>query len=179
MNITIKSHHVNITGALKEYAHKKLEKVLKYFDNIQDVILEMDIRDNSDEDSRQFAAAIVHASQTVIRAEQASRDMYAAIDVVVEKLSQQLKKHKEKLRDHNRKPSAKIIGGESDTTSQKLAKPEMGEDRLYEQKPMDIDEAVDLLDERKTPFLMFRNIRTEEINVVYPISKGKIGLIEP
>ena len=41
MNITIKPHHVNITGALKEYAHKKADKILKFFDNIQDVIIEL------------------------------------------------------------------------------------------------------------------------------------------
>lgn len=177
MNITIKSHHVNITGALKEYAHKKVEKLLKFFDNIQDVIIELDIRDNSDEDSRQFAAGILHASQTVLRAEESSRDMYASIDLVCEKLTQQLKKHKEKLRDHNRKLAAKSQPEEASAKSPNDTT--LDEDDLYIAKPMDIDEAADVLTERKTPFLMFRNIRSEEINVVYPLGKGKIGLIEP
>jgi len=179
MNITIKSHHVNITGALKDYAHKKVEKILKFFDNIQDVIIELDIRDNSDEDSRQFAAGILHASQTVLRAEEASRDMYASIDLVCEKLAQQLKKHKEKLRDHNRKAAAAVKGDKDITAPKSTSSAEFDEDDLYIAKPMEIDEAADILTERKTPFLMFRNIRSEEINVVYPLGKGKIGLIEP
>ena len=178
MNITIKSHHVNITGALKEYAHKKVEKILKFFDNIQDVIIELDIRDTADEDSRQFAAGILHASQTVLRAEESSRDMYASIDLVCDKLTLQLKKHKEKLRDHNRKLAGKVVTDNEPVVKSDAPK-DLDEDELYIAKPMDIDEAADVLTERKTPFLMFRNIRSEEINVVYPMGKGKIGLIEP
>jgi putative sigma-54 modulation protein len=177
MNITIKSHHVNITGALKEYAHKKVEKLLKFFDNVQEVIIELDIRDTSDEDSRQFAAGIIHASQTTIRAEESSRDMYASIDLLCEKLTQQLKKHKEKLRDHNRKTAVK--GLTEEPLSKSEIAPELDADNLYIEKPMTVDEAADILEERRTPFLMFRNIRSEEINVIYPINKDKIGLIEP
>ncbi len=176
MTITIKSQHVNITGALKEYAEKKVEKILKYFDNIQDVTIELDIRDTADEDSRQFVAGIVHASQTVLRAEESSRDMYASIDSVCEKLATQLKKHKEKLRDHTRKISKHEI---ESTSSKSDSKSGPVSDDLYVEKPMDIDEAVDHLIEKKTPFFMFRNIQSEEINVVYPISGDKFGLIEP
>lgn len=177
MNITIKAHHVNITGALKDYANKKVEKLLKFFDNVQDVTIELDIRDASDEDSRQFVAGIIHASQTIIRAEESSRDMYASIDLVCEKLGVQLKKHKEKLRDHNRKAGAKAINIEPGDKND--IAPELDADNLYIPKPMTVDEAVELLEERELPFLMFRNIRTEEINVVYPIGSSKIGHLEP
>jgi putative sigma-54 modulation protein len=179
MNITIKALHINITGALKEYAEKKVEKILKFFDNIQDVVIELDIRDSADEDERQFAAGILHASQTAIRAEEASRDMYASIDAVCDKLALQLKKHKEKLRDHNRKEAMKGLSDDDAVTPKSKRDLIHEADSMYVPKPMDIDEAVDLLIEKKTPLLMFRNIRSEEINVVYVISKGKFGLIEP
>ncbi|NBV42094.1 ribosome-associated translation inhibitor RaiA [bacterium] len=180
MNITIKALHVNITGALKEYAQKKVEKVLKYFDNVQDVVIELDIRDSADEDARQFVAGIIHASQTVIRAEAESRDMYGSIDLVCDKLSHQLKKHKEKLRDHHKKTSARSLTEESTGKNGKTKTVTVNDEQeLYIAKPMEVDEAVDILAEQKTAFLMFRNIRTEEINVVYPIKKGQFGLIEP
>ncbi len=181
MNITVKALHVDITPAIKEYAHKKIEKLQKFFDNTQDIIVELDFLHNAQESTRYFAAGIVHASQGTLRAEEYASDLYAAIDLLYEKLSLQLKKHKEKLRDHTKRGTVKLgalLGtvpeGDSHDVPQ-VDKPSY----LYIPKPMDPEEAAEILDERHIPFLMFRNLKTEEINVVYRLSTGGCGLIEP
>jgi putative sigma-54 modulation protein len=181
MNITVKTLHIDITPAIKEYAHKKMEKLQKFFDNTQEIIVELDYYHNAQESQRHFAAGIIHASQGTIHAEDRASDLYAAIDALYEKLSQQLKKHKEKMRDHTRRGTTKLgilLGGAIEEDHHETPKKEKPS-YLYVPKPMDPEEAVTLLEERETPFIMFRNLKTEQINVVYPLSDGGFGLIEP
>ena len=92
MNITVKTHHVDITDALKAYAEKKLAKVDKFFENIQDINIELNIEERSVPEKRQIAKGTLHASGITIRAEEAAIDMYASIDLLFEKVSVQLKK---------------------------------------------------------------------------------------
>jgi len=181
MNITIKALHVDITPAIKEYAHKKMEKLQKFFDNTQEIIVELDYFHTAQESQRYFAAGIIHASQGTIHGEDRASDLYAAIDALHDKLALQLKKHKEKLRDHTRRGTTKLGILMSDSIEEdhhetpKKEKPSY----LYVPKPMDPEEAMTLVEERETPFIMFRNLKTEQINVVYPLSTGGFGLIEP
>ena len=181
MKITIKALHIDITPGIKEYAHKKMEKLQKFFDNTQDIVVELDYLHNAQESQRHFAAGIIHASQGTIHAEDRASDLYAAIDALHDKLALQLKKHKEKLRDHTRRGTTKLgilMGDAVDDASHDVPKKEKPS-YLYVPKPMDPEEAMTLVEERETPFIMFRNLKTEQINVVYPLSTGGFGLIEP
>ena len=68
MKFNVKAHHVEITEALKEYAQKKMDKLERFFENIQEIVLDLNISDNSDENQRQIASATIFASGTIIRA---------------------------------------------------------------------------------------------------------------
>ena len=92
MLVNVRTHHLDITAALKEYAKKKLVKLDRFFENIQEITIELDISSASDENKRQIANAIVKASGVLIRAEEANKDMYASIDGIFDKLEAQLLK---------------------------------------------------------------------------------------
>ncbi len=176
MKITIRTHHIDITPALKEYAEKKAEKLEKYFESIQEVQIELDVVATADENERQLAIGIIKASQTLIRAEVASKDMYASIDLLEEKLETQLRKHKEKLKSHEKSRQKRSLNAPVKVAPRKV---EVSEDaKLMAAKPIDVEEAADILVMEKTRFLVFRNAQTQQINVIYPISKGHFGLIE-
>jgi len=97
MQINITGHHVDITPALRAYVEEKLERLERHFDNITNahVILEI-------EKDRQKAEATVHVSRGQVYADSEDENMYAAIDSLADKLDRQIKKHKEKLKDHHR-----------------------------------------------------------------------------
>ncbi len=97
MQINITGHHVDITPALRAYVEEKLERLERHFDNITNahVILEI-------EKDRQKAEATIHVSRGQVYADSEDENMYAAIDSLVDKLDRQIKKHKEKLKDHHR-----------------------------------------------------------------------------
>lgn len=102
MNLNISGHHVEVTPPLRDYVLAKLKRVERHFDKLisADVILSV-------EKLRQKAEATIHASGADLHAEAIDGDMYAAIDLLMDKLDQQTRKHKEKLREHHGKESHK------------------------------------------------------------------------
>lgn len=97
MQINISGHHVELTPAIKDYVNSKLDKLSRHHDRITstNVILSVD-------KLIQKAEASVHVSGKDFFANSESEDLYAAIDVLADKLDRQLIKHKEKNRNHHR-----------------------------------------------------------------------------
>lgn len=103
MNLNISGHHLDLTPPLREYVTTKLKRIERHFDHLinADVILSV-------EKLRHKAEATVHASGADLHAEAVvDADMYAAIDALMDKLDQQTRKHKEKLRHHHVKTAVK------------------------------------------------------------------------
>ncbi|HLG29518.1 MAG TPA: ribosome-associated translation inhibitor RaiA [Candidatus Brocadiales bacterium] len=93
MDITISGRHLNVTEAMKDYARKKAAKLERFFDRIRKIQVTLDV-----EGERQIAEMIVSAARgSTLIAEVSAADMYAAIDLAVDKLEKQLIRHKEKL----------------------------------------------------------------------------------
>lgn len=96
MNLNISGHHVEVTPPLREYVLAKLKRVERHFEHLisAEVILSVD-------KLQQKAEATIHTSGANLHAEAINGDMYAAIDLLIDKLDQQTRKHKEKLRNHH------------------------------------------------------------------------------
>ncbi|MFT5708775.1 MAG: putative sigma-54 modulation protein [Oceanospirillaceae bacterium] len=95
MQINITGHHVDLTKALTEYAHLKIEKLERHFDNITNVQVTLSVEKN-----RQKAEANLHLSGKEIFASDEQDQMYAAIDGLSDKLDRQIIRYKEKLKSH-------------------------------------------------------------------------------
>ena len=181
MLITIRAHHVSITAALKEHAQKKIEKLERFFTNIQEIIVELDVIDSSDENDSQIAMATVYASGTTIRAKETSKDLYASLDMLCDKIEGQLKKYKDKLKDHKGKGDKRSFQAFSILEPPKNAEKNHRHELKprYVSKPMYPEDAAYTLDVEHLDFLVFRNAESDEINVIYPLASGEYGLIEP
>lgn len=95
MQITVSGHHVEVTPPLREYVVSKFERLQRHFDQITNSDVTLIV-----EKLIQKAEATVHVSGADIFANAESEDMYAAIDLLADKLDRQLIKHKEKSRRH-------------------------------------------------------------------------------
>lgn len=91
MNLNLTGHHLEITPAIRDYVTSKLERVTRHFDHVIDVSVILSV-----EKLRQRIEASVHVRGKEIFAESDDSDMYAAIDLLVDKLDRQILKHKEK-----------------------------------------------------------------------------------
>jgi len=93
-NITIVARHLDITEAIKNYALQKAEKIKKFFEWILQIQITLDIGG----DNSHIVEMIVSVSRgPTLVAEAANPDMYRAIDLAVDKIESQLKKHKGKI----------------------------------------------------------------------------------
>lgn len=98
MRVLITGRHVGVTEPMKEYAREKIEKVEKIFGRLTKVEVTMDV--GHDAHAVEVVASAGGHQRFVAKAE--SPDMYAALDLVEEKLASQLRRHKQKLTDHHR-----------------------------------------------------------------------------
>jgi putative sigma-54 modulation protein len=96
MQLTLTGHHVDVTPALRGYVEKKMERVVRHFDQVIDVRCVLTV-----EKLEHKAEATLGVSGAVIHADAIDGDMYAAIDALADKLDRRMRKHKEKLTDHH------------------------------------------------------------------------------
>ncbi len=97
MQLNLSGHHIDITPALRDYVTSKLlERLERHFDNMTNMYVVLSV-----EKVRQKAEATLHVSGAKLFADAEHEDMYAAIDMLADKLDKQVKKHKEKKKDHH------------------------------------------------------------------------------
>lgn len=97
MNLNISGHHIEVTPAIRDYVTGKLDRVIRHFDNVTSVNVILSV-----EKLQQKAEITLHVKGKDIHADAVNGDLYASIDLLVDKLDRQVVKHKEKLSDHTR-----------------------------------------------------------------------------
>jgi len=95
MQMHLSGHHVEVTPALRSYVEKKLARILRHCDRLIEVqcTLTVEKLQHRAESTVRIAGASIHAAAI-------EADMYAAIDVLADKLDEQVKRHRGKARDH-------------------------------------------------------------------------------
>lgn len=94
--LVIKGKNIDVTPALKDYIGKKLSKLDKYAQHIVEIVVEMHVEKNPRIADNNIIDVNIYANGAVLRAEEANPDMYASIDLVIDKLERQMKKYEEK-----------------------------------------------------------------------------------
>lgn len=102
MQLNLTGHHIDVTPALRSYVTEKMARLERHFDNVTNMHVVLTV-----EKLRQKAEATLHVSGGGnLFADSTHEDMYAAIDSLTDKLDRQIKKHKEKLKDHHQQEGA-------------------------------------------------------------------------
>ena len=102
MNFSLTVQHLDIKPAIPDYVMAKLERVIRHFDDVIDVNVVMSV-----EKLRHKVEVNLHARGKDIHVEAIEPDMYAAIDVLADKLDRQVLKHKEKRESHRHEGASK------------------------------------------------------------------------
>jgi putative sigma-54 modulation protein len=105
--------------------------------------------------------------------------MYASIDLVLDKLEAQIKKHVSRVKEHRRQSRNAVIDVFTDPMQEEGGERVITGTSKFEPKPMHVDEAVMQLDTAENEFLVFLNAESERINVIYRRRNGGYGLIDP
>ncbi len=174
MNYIISGKNIEVTDGLRAAVYEKLGRLEKFFTADTDCQVTFSV-----EKERQRIEVTIPLKGHIIRAEQSSDDMYVTIDLVVEVIERQVTRYKKKLVD--KEQNSGYI--QSD---------------FFDVDDIDEDDEVNIIREKKVVlesmypedacvqmellghgFYVFRNAKTDKVNVVYKRKGNTYGLIEP
>ncbi len=174
MAITVRGKNINITPALKDYVEKRIGKVTKYFGALGEITVLLTV-----EKGHHIVEVTVPVNGMLLRGEESTTDMYASIDLVIEKLEKQIEKYKTKI---SRKLRSGVFKGDlvvNTGVTEAEGDFKIVKTKRFAVKPMDVQEAVMQMNLINHDFYVFTNADTEDVNVVYRRKDGNYGLIEP
>ena len=174
--------NLELSDRLKDYVTKKVEKLDRYLDAVEEARLDLSyVKSARSASDRQVAQLTVRGKGVLLRAEERSDDIFASVDAVLEKIHRQMERYKGKRwrnRGNGRSiaEAARKAGGKASPP----AAPVIARRKQFVVAPMDEEEAVDqmaLLGHEE--FFVFLNASTRRINILYRRRDGTYGLLEP
>jgi len=178
MQIAVNFRHMESSDAVRSYVEEKLSRVKKYIDEPIDAQVVLSVQKKI----HQRAEVTMVAKGLTMKSAEETEDMYAAIDLMVDKIERQLKRYKDKLKNHKGRDNSRQVHKSVITASsvdEGSAEPEIVRSHSFFVKPMSVEEAVMQMDLLHKDFLVYTDDRSEEMNVVYRRSDGNYGLIVP
>ncbi len=169
MEVIVRGKNVEITDAMEDYVIKKLGKMDKLL-NSQTVTAHVVL---SVEKERRIVEVAIPIQGMLLRAEESGGDMYASIDLVIDKLERQYRKFKTREKKKMLHESAAM------RTPTPQESPDLVRRKTFPVKPMTLDEALLQMDLLGHDFFAFSNVETDSINVLYRRRDGDYGLLEP
>lgn len=172
MKYNIRGDKLVVTKAIKEYIEEKLDRLNKYYENHKDLECKVVVRAKN---NLQSIEVTIPLNKFILRAEVTDKDLYAAIDLVVDKLEGQIRKNKTKLK--NRYEKIEISEMVLDFESEEEDNLDIVKRKDIDTKPMDEEEAILQMQLLNHDFFVFKNVDEECVSVIYKRKDNKYGII--
>ena len=181
--IIVTGRHIEITDAIREYSHKKIESLHLDYPRIIEAKIILDV-----EHHRQIAEIILFCADHIhIEVKSTTEDIYASIDESISKIARRMRKFKTRLlKSHRPRKDGSIrhleqkvfhaddLHGELETIEHSYIHQEQ-----YKVRPLYPDEAIMDLEINDRPFVVFHNQTTHKLAIMFRRKDGEYGLIEP
>lgn len=172
MKYNIRGDKLVVTKAIKEYVIEKMDKLNKYYDNPNNIECKVLVRAKN---NKQTVEVTIPLKNLILRAEVSDQDLYAAIDLVVDKLEGQIRKNKTRIKKrYDKSDVAEIVFEDIDDEQDELS---IVKRKDIESKPMDEEEAVLQMQLLNHDFFVFKNLDEDCVSVLYKRKDDKIGII--
>ena len=174
MKMNIRGSKVKITPAINDYIENKIGKLDKYLEDPSNVTANVVVKVKGKD---QTVEVTIPMKKLILRAEDTHNDLYAAIDLVSEKLERQIRKNKTRMK---KKVSKELIDFKVDFKIEKKKKKKgrIVKRKIVETKPMNEEEAILQMNLLGHDFFVFTNEATNEFNILYKRRDGNYGIIE-
>ena len=173
MKCKIRGEKIKVTSAIQEYVENKLSRLDKYFKSV-DVEASVLIKVKGKE---QAIEVTIPYDKYTLRSEERRDDLYAAIDLVIDKLEGQIRKNKTKLKKQIKK-SEEFFNFDYEIANEDVQENKIVKRKSFEMKPMSEEEAILELELLGHDFYIYRDYKTNDINVLYKRKDGNYGIIE-
>lgn len=183
LEVAIFPKNLELTDRIKEYVNKKIGKLDRYLGDIEetrvDLAYQKSARNPAD---RQVAQITIRGRGYILRTEERSDDIFAAIDLALDKMQRKIERFKGKrARGRGDGTPASVVAAEISTTAEETEEaPVIARRKTFSLIPMDENEAIEqMIQLGHENFFVFFNADTNSINVLYRRRDGTYGLIQP
>ena len=172
MQISVTFRQLEPSEALKNYVSERLSKFKRYLDGPVEAHVVLGL-----EKFRHLADVTIDSNGKIIKGREENADMYAAIDLVMDKMDMQLKKLRDKLRD--------VKGDRSRAPAPAVAEPDESPElppvrrQRVEVPPLQLADAVEMMQSGNDPLLVFTNVANGALGILYRRQDGHFVLVEP
>ena len=171
MKYNIRGNKIDVTKAIEDYIKSKISKVEKYFNDTAEAKAII-----SAKGKEQKVEVTIWSGKYNVRAEETHEDLYAAIDLVLDKLERQLKKYKDKIQDTKRTVKEEYVP-EIEEYFEEEEQNIVRRKQVF-LKPIDEEEVITQMELLGHTFFVFKNVETDKICVCYKRNDGDYGIIE-
>jgi len=175
MKINIRGDKLLVTEGIRSHIDSKLKKLEKYFDNHDELSANVLVRVTG---RNQTVEVTIPTNHFTLRAEEAHDDLYAAVDLVVDKLERQIRKNKTRIEKRSKKDKFKEINYEFNIEIDEEDNNKIVKRKTLDMKPMSEEEAILQMNLLGHVFFIFKNIDNENICLLYKRNDGNYGIIE-
>ena len=183
VNVEVFAKNIELTEAIRSYIEKKVSKLDRFIKEVDETRFDITYSKTARNVNERHSAQItLHGPGFILRAEERSDDLYAAIDQVMDKILRQIERYKGKK--YRNQTAAKNVAEELDISEPEkdliLEKPVILRRKNFKLQPMDEMEAIEQMNMvGHEDFYIFFNIKSNKINIVYRRRDGNYGVIEP
>jgi putative sigma-54 modulation protein len=182
-HVEIFAKNLELTEAIKGYIEKKVSKLDRFIREIDETRFDITYSKSARNVNERHSAQItLHGSGFILRAEERSDDLYAAIDLVMDKILRQIERYKGK-KYRSLTAAKNAAEGKEITDSEQnliLEKPIIVRRKRFKLSPMGEMEAIEQMNMvGHEDFFIFFNNQTNKMNIVYRRRDGNYGVIEP
>ena len=173
MKFNIRGSKVKITSAINDYIEAKIGKLDKYLENPDEITANVVVRVKGND---QTVEVTIPMKKIILRAEDTHNDLYAAVDLVSDKLERQIRKNKTRIK--KRVKDITDINVNFKVEKDEDEKGKIVKRNLIETKPMNEEEAILQMNLLGHDFFVFINDDTNQINILYRRKDSNYGIIE-
>lgn len=184
VDVSIHSSNLEVTQRLENYVEKKAGRLDRFMPNLTEIRVDLSSENTRSAVERQVAQITVRDDRgTILRAEERSSDIFAAIDAVVDKLYRQIKRYRGKRQRRWRGGGAEdqwvgeplpVVEEDEDAEEQTIVRY-----KRFPLQPMSTEEAIEQMELLGHDFFVFFSAEEEAINVLYRRRDGNYGLLQP
>lgn len=183
LNFNIRGENIEVTPAIREHVEKKVQKLERYFTEGADATANVNLKVYNDRQTK--VEVTIPMKNLTLRAEERHEDMYAAIDLIVDKLERQIRKYKTRVnrKFREREGIANFFNSISKNDEQNVQAEDEQEfsvvrTKQFDLKPMDQEEAILQMNMLGHNFFIFTDAESDGTHIVYKRKDGRYGLIE-
>lgn len=174
MRYNIRGEKVEITPSIRSYIEDKIGKLDKYFENSDALDANVVIKVRGKEQKIEITIPALHYT---LRSEESHDDLYAAIDLTVDKLERQIRKNKTKINSRIKRNVIQNFEMDLEDNFEEDNSMVLKRKKI-DMKPMDEEEAILQMNMLGHSFFVFKNVDTDSICVLYLRKDGNYGIIE-